>query len=62
MPIFGVVLGIMGLGCCNDGMKSNMADKAKIGKILCIAAIVWSMMIILYYIFTFVMGMFLLYW
>lgn len=62
MPIFGLVFGIMGLGCCNDGMKSNMADKAKIGKILCIAAIVWSMIIILYYIFTFVMGMFLLYW
>ena len=61
MPIIGLVFAIMGLGLCNDGMDSDMADKARIGKILCIVALVWCGLRMLYYVFVLMLGAFTMY-
>lgn len=51
ISIVGLIVGIMGLSYCREGMDSDMADKARIGKVLCNVAIVWCFMRLLYYIF-----------
>lgn len=58
--IIGFVFAIMGLGFCNEGMNSDMADKARIGKTLCIVALVWCGLRVLYYIFVVMVGVFAL--
>lgn len=50
LPIIGLIFGIIGLGNCKEGMESDMADKAKTGRVLCIIAIVWCFLRLLYYI------------
>lgn len=49
ISIVGLIVGIMGLSYCREGMDSDMADKARIGKVLCNVAIVWCFMRLLYY-------------
>lgn len=61
IPIMGFVFAVIGLGLCNDGMDSDMADKARIGKILCIVALVWCGLRILYYIFVLIIGVIAIY-
>ncbi|MDE6063899.1 MAG: hypothetical protein K2G20_04865 [Lachnospiraceae bacterium] len=57
ISIVGLIVGIMGLSYCKEGMDSDMADKARIGKVLCTVAIVWCFMRLMYYIFILGMGM-----
>lgn len=49
IPIIGIILGIVGLGKCREGMESALADKARLGKRLCIIAIVFGSMRLVYY-------------
>ena len=58
ISIVGLIVGIMGLSYCREGMDSDMADKARIGKVLCNVAIVWCFMRLLYYIFILGVSMF----
>ena len=57
ISIVGLIVGIMGLSYCKEGMDSDMADKARIGKVLCTVAIVWCFMRLMYYIFILGVGM-----
>ncbi len=57
ISIVGLIFGIMGLSYCKEGMDSDMADKARIGKVLCTIAIVWCFMRLMYYIFMLAVGM-----
>lgn len=57
ISIVGLIFGIMGLSYCKEGMDSDMADKARIGKVLCTVAIVWCFMRLMYYIFILAVGM-----
>ncbi len=61
MSIIGLIFAIIGLGLCNDGMNSDMADKAKLGKTLCIVALVWCGLRIFYYVFAFMIWAFAIY-
>lgn len=61
MFIIGLVFAVIGLGLCNDGMDSDMADKAKMGKTLCIVALVWCGLRMLYYVFVLMIGAFTMY-
>lgn len=61
IPIIGLIFGIMGLKFCNDGMGSSMENKARIGKVLCIVAIVWCVMRTLYFVLVFMIGLFVMY-
>ena len=61
IPIIGLIFGIMGLRFCNDGMGSSMENKARIGKVLCIVAIVWCVMRALYFVLVFMIGLFVMY-
>ncbi|MDE5803029.1 MAG: hypothetical protein K2I22_08970 [Lachnospiraceae bacterium] len=57
VSIIGLIFGIMGLSYCREGMDSDMADKARIGKVLCNVAIVWCFMRLMYYIFILAVSM-----
>lgn len=56
IPIVGMIFGIMGLGYSKEGMDSDMADKARIGKVLCNIAIIFCFIRMLYYIFLLGVG------
>lgn len=57
ISIAGLIFAVMGLQFCKEGMGSSMEDKAKIGKVLCIVALVWCGMRVLYYVFVLMLGL-----
>lgn len=61
ISIAGLIFAVMGLQFCKEGMGSSMEDKAKIGKVLCIVALVWCGMRVLYYVFVFMLGLLAMY-
>lgn len=61
ISIAGLIFAVMGLQFCKEGMGSSMEDKAKIGKVLCIVALVWCGMRVLYYVFVLMLGLLAVY-